>query len=279
MIQWYFMLDVQIAHTEESRGKIFEVYRKWGVPESFLHGNRMPSAEFLRLLMAIQTRIPDMNARAMPSSPDPDDPALMAFPHNAKAGWNSCERTLRELGVHGVMSRLPLFWQIEPSLFAACQKAGAFILINDVGNMPLGAAALRDAEIDAIVTDSQDARTFSAYLADNAVPLGRVWIIVHSPHNSEWEFPNALKDSSVRVAQEVHAFPGVTVLEQCPVLQNKRESHFHVSDGYASEHAGNVLALSGCEDSPLPLFRYELPLPMRIQEVCACGKAVFAVTQ
>ncbi len=273
------MSGAHIAHTESSRQRIFEVYRTWGIPETFLHGNRMPSSEFMLLLMAIQERISGMNVRAIPSSFNPDDPTLMAFPHTAKLGWNSCERAIRKSVSHGVLSRVPLFWQTEPNLFAACQKAGALVLINDIGNMPLGAAAIRDAEIDAIVTDSNDALTFSSYLAKSGVPLGRLWIIVHSPDSTVWELPGTLRDNPVKVAQEIHLFPGVTVLEQCSVLQNKKESHFHVSDGYESEHDGDVLILSGCEDAPLPLLRYELPMPMQIRKVCTCGKTVFSVGQ
>ncbi len=265
--------------TISARGKaIHDVYRKWGVPEQFLHGNLMTASELLRLLGAIQNRIPEMNARVMPSSFDPDDSALCAFPSRKTAGWNSCERVLRDSGARGVMMRLPLFWQVEPNLFAACQAAGAFIFINDADNMPLGTAAVRDAHIDTIVTDAGNAHAFARYLLEKKSGMAKTWIIVHAPHTDIAPVPKALEDLHIRVAQEVHVFPGVPVLVQCTLLEKNKESSFHVSDSYEHEKTKDGLALTSTDASPLPFFRYELPLRLRDEGQCGCGKTIFAAT-
>lgn len=262
--------------TISARGKtIHDVYRKWGVPEKFLHGDVMPASEFLELLGAIQGRIPGMDSRVMPSSFNPDDPALCAFPYHKTAGWNSCERVLRDSSTHGVMMRLPLFWQVEPNLFSACQAAGAFIFINDADNMPLGAAAVRDARIDAIMTDAPDAHAFAQYLLEKKSGMAKTWIIVHTPHKDIRPISQILKEPHVRVAQEVHVFPGVPVLEQCAFLEKTKEALFHVSGSYEYEKTENSLALTSNDAAPLPFFRYKLPLPLYEGGQCACGKAIF----
>lgn len=235
----------------------------------------MPASEFLELLGAIQSRIPGMNSRVMPSSFNPDDPALCAFPYHHTAGWSSCERTLRDSGAHGVMMRLPLFWQVEPNLFSACQAAGAFIFINDADNMPLGAAAVRDARIDAIVTDAPDAHAFAQYLLEKKSGMAKTWIIVHTPHKDIRPISQILKEPHVRVAQEIHVFPGVPALEQCALLEKNKGSSFHVSDSYGYEKTTDGLALTSTDASPLPLFRYELPLPLHEEGQCGCGKTIF----
>lgn len=261
------------------RERIHSAYSKQGVPEQFLHGDVMTAPEFLELLKTIQSHVPGMNSRVMPSSFDPDDPTLCAFPYHKTAGWNSCERVLRDSGAHGVMMRLPLFWQVEPNLFAACRAAGAFIFINDVDNMPLGAAAVRDAHIDAIVTDADDAHAFSQYLLEKKSGMAKVWMIVHTPHKDMVPVPHALKDPRICVAQEVHAFPGVPVLEQCAFLQKNKGASFHVSERYVYEITDDGLALTSNDAAPLPFFRYQLPLPLREEGQCECGKAIFKATR
>ncbi len=255
-----------------------DVYRRWGVPEKFLHGNVMEESEFLELLATIQHRIPEMDSRVMPSSFNPDDPTLCAFPYHKIAGWSSCERLLRDSGAHGVMMRLPLFWQIEPSLFAACHAAGALIFINDADNMPLGAAAVHIAQIDTVVTDSDDAHKFSNYLLEKKSGMAKTWIMVHTPHKDITPVPQALKATHVRVAQEIHVFPGVPVLEQCALLEKKKEALFHVSDSYEYEKTKDALALTSNDVMPLPFLRFELPLSLHEEGQCGCGKTIFVAT-
>lgn len=105
------------------------------------------------------------------------------------------------------MARLPLFWQLEIPLFHACRHAGSFLFINDVGNMPLGAAAIRTAEIDTIVTDFDDAVAFSAYLAQSTCPIPQKWFIVRPPLRAGKPLPSHL--AHVEVAEEVHETPGI----------------------------------------------------------------------
>src|SRR6185369_8776282 len=111
----------------------------------------MTLAEFHTLLATMEPTIPAMNCRVVPSSFDPDDPALLAVPRPLEAAWPSVEAALRHFGSRAVMMRLPLFWQAEPLLHAACRAAGAPIFVNEPENMPLGAAALQNG-VDTVVT-------------------------------------------------------------------------------------------------------------------------------
>lgn len=215
----------------------------------------MTLADFYKILADIEPKIPDMACRVVPSSFNPDDPQLRAVPRPLEASWPSAEAILKAFGVRAVMMRLPLFWQTEPLLHAACRAAGAPIFTNDPENMPLGAAALSNG-VDTVVTTAADAAAFAGYLAEKHTPLPPFWIIVHQADAPRWEVPTMLR--GVKVAQEVHLFPGVPVLVQCPALVGKNRYHF--SDIHSQE--------------PLPLSELELPFVLKDCGTCVCGKAI-----
>lgn len=145
--------------------------------------------------------------RFLPNSFDPDDPDMNGIPVPLDWRWNSVEHTFKTWGVRGVMMRLPLFWQLEVPLFHACQNAGAFLFANDIGNMPLGAVAMRIAEIDTVVTNLEDACTFVPYLLEHGAPLPRHWVIVRNQENAHHPLPSAM--AKLSVYEEVHSSPGI----------------------------------------------------------------------
>ncbi len=261
----------------ELKTRAMNAYARWGVSEKFFENNKITSPEnFLELLKIIEGQIPGMNCRVMPSSFDPDDQNLLAYPYYLSPRWDSCEKALRAFGARGVMMRLPLFWQTESLLHHACRAVSAFIFINESTNMPVGALALREGEVNTIVTDINDALVFSSYLRDKKFPLNQAWIIVHQLTNDIVAIPEVLMKKEVYVAQEVHIFPGVPLLEQCSKLWEKKSPLFHLSDSYRGEETETGFVVTSTEDVPFPFFRYELPRSIHEKEKCECGKTIFA---
>ena len=223
------------------------------------------------LLDAIEPRIPEMHCRVIPSSFDADDSELRAFPSKSDWKWDSCQKALQNFQTRAVMMRLPLFWQMESPLHAACRSVGAPIFINEPENMPVGAAALSSAEVDTVVTEAGDGFSFSEYLSQKNLPLPRNWVIVHRS-DAPWQIPAALRDApEIQVAQEVHAFPGLPILHQCQILARKKASVFHVSDAFALQHDDTGTSITSIGDVLLSLTRFELPFTLATIGTCVCG--------
>lgn len=255
--------------------RIREAYEAFDVPASLMPETRTSHAMLLKILESIEPKIPGVPRQLVPTSFDPADPELRAFPRPLGWHWTSAERMLRAFGSHGIMMRLPLFWQLEPALFAAGQAAGAPIFVNDQDNMPVGAAAIKTASMDTVITDTQDAFRFSSYLSETGAQFPTAWIIVHPALLDVWEVPAPLREAGARVAQEVHLFPGVPFLEQCEFLAANKDPAFHTSEVYTVETEGDGTYLTSAGDDPLPLFRYELRRTLTESGECACGKRVF----
>jgi len=169
------------------------------------------------------------------------------------------------------MMRLPLFWQLEPALHAACRAAGAPIFINEPENTQVGAEAVRQANIDTVVSEAADAPAFSSYLAQKNSPRPHNWILVHRP-KAEWMLPGALVEKDVRVAQEVHLFPGMVAFSQCEALADAKATGFHLCEDFFLENLG---AHSYVTNAALlvPLERFEIA-PVREKSACVCGKPI-----
>ena len=186
----------------------------------------------------------------IPSSFDPDDPDLKALPRPHGWRWSSCEAALKEFGTRGLMVRLPLFWQIIPPLHESCRTLGIPIFINDLANMPLGAAALLHAGVDTVIAEAGDATQFAAFLKQNKLSFPKAWLVIHRA-NDAWNIPETLAASSL--VQEVHLSPGVVLLSQCPELMRQKKPLFH------DERA---------EKSDLRAFR------LVEKGTCACGRTI-----
>lgn len=149
--------------------------------------------------------------RFFPSSFDPDDAHMTGNPLPLDWRWRSAEDALTSWGSRGVMMRLPLFWQLEVPLFHACQSAGAFLFANDVGNMPLGAAAVDIADVDTVVTELDDAAAFASYLTIKRMSLPKYWFIVRKSSHAGAPLPPELTGNGISVHEEVHSSPGIIV--------------------------------------------------------------------
>ncbi|MCG3769288.1 MAG: hypothetical protein JW384_00410 [Nitrosomonadaceae bacterium] len=209
--------------------------------------------------------------KIVPTSFDANDPTLRGFPIPLDWKWTSCEQSLSSFKAVGVMMRLPLFWQLEVPLFHACKNSGAFIFVSDRGNMPLAAEAIRTAHIDCVVTDAEDAQTFSDFLVEKSALKPRSWIIVHRATVPDTALLNGLGAVG---AQEVHIFPGVPALVQCEVLRSLDTPLFHVHPDLKWDAKSNTV--TSCIEIPVPLQNYPLPFTIKEIRTCECGQAVVA---
>jgi hypothetical protein len=146
--------------------------------------------------------------RLFPSSFDPQDSALSAIEAPSDWHWESCERALTSFGSKFLLSRLPLFWQIESPLDAVCRTAGVTVFHNEVENMPVGAVAIRNVEIDTVLTTTEDAHNFVFFLTEKNVPLPRNWFLIHPIDATNREIPAKLCGPFFSVVEEVHKHPG-----------------------------------------------------------------------
>jgi hypothetical protein len=150
-----------------------------------------------------------MNSFVVPSSFDPHDAELHAVELPQSFEWDSCARFLREAHSRAVLSRLPLFWQLEPMLHAACKAAGVPICVTDPHNMPVSGAAIAEiSSLDTVVTSSEDLEAFVDHLRTNGISFPKNWFVVH-PFSKVTKIPTLLEHSGARVHQEVHLSPGI----------------------------------------------------------------------
>lgn len=231
----------------------------------------MKHGELLTLLREAESRVSDASWRLFPACFDGSDSTLTAYATPLSWTWRSAAETLSTWNSRGVMMRLPLFWQLESPLREACDSSGAFIFVNDPGNMPLGAAALRQAGVDTVVTDKDDAATFSAYLREQGVPLP-AFLLIEPLATSVSKLPISFEGASV--SRELHLFPGVSLFVQCAALSKNKETRFHAADGFTLTVDTQGARVSGSIDALVPLHDYELPFPASTHGTCLCGKEI-----
>ncbi len=237
----------------------------------------MSPAQFAQKLQEIESDLPHMACRIFPSSFEPNDPSMRAFPYTLEAGWGSCEKALRHFGSRGVMARLPFFWQFESPLSTACRAAGAFLFLNDRGNIPLGIAAVKMAEVDTVITDAEDAHLFSRQMSETGIQAQN-WVVIHPAGAAHFSIAQALKAEGVRLFQEVHLFPCVPLLEQCEHLSAEKKPLFHTVAEFCITKTERGLAVSSAAPHPFPLEKYELPETLALQGTCVCGKEVISAS-
>ncbi len=225
-------------------------------------------------IQAIQDTLKSIRCRIIPTSFEADDSALSGFPLHPLSRWDSCAQALSELNPHGVMMRLPLFWQLEVLLWYASRSVRAPVFLNDPENMPVGAAALQLGGMDTVVTEQRDASTFADFVKKENGELPEKWIIVHRAQD-RWDMPASL--SGCKIAQEVHLFPGLPILSQCAVLMGERSDipRFHITRGNRYEYDSKVFETASKDE--IPSFRLNIP-PITTSEVCSCGDSVYTQT-
>lgn len=165
--------------------------------------------------------------------------------------------------------RTPIFWQWGMSLHAACRALGIPIFVNEPENVPVGAMALKRSGVDTVVTENKDAAAFASYCMEKSLPLPKAWVLVHRAQNPDWRVAAGVATS--RVAQEVHIFPGVPILVQCPFLAESQATRFHFSKEFLWEMRGDEVYATARKDDPLPLKNVRIPLMLQQAEHCACG--------
>jgi len=170
------------------------------------------------------------------------------------------------------MTRVPPFWQLEPVVHLICRNLNVPILTNELENSPLGAAAILEADVNAVITAASDSAAFTSYLSEYKIPLPNIWVLIHDAAATEWGIPGSITHDEVHVAQEVHLFPGVPILEQCPHLVDEKSALFHVSDAYSWDIGEERTRVTSLGDDPIPLYRYVLPCVLEVAGQCACGK-------
>jgi len=235
---------------------------------------RMSRKNVGEILKKLEPKIPSMQCAVAPSSFNPKEEHLCAYPRPLGWDWPSCAGLLQHFGGKGVLSRLPLFWQVESPLYRACQAAGSFIFLNDKANMPLGAEAVRSAEIGTVLTDLDDASAFSSFLLAKNYPLPEAWLIVHVAEHIPGELPFPLANSPSKIGQEVHVLPGVPILEQCSTLSDTKKPLFHRSSGYYWETEEKHTLITGPTEDPCPLIRFELSFLLEEHDECPCGQEI-----
>jgi hypothetical protein len=169
------------------------------------------------------------------------------------------------------MMRLPLFWQLESPLRGACDSSGAFIFVNDLGNMPLGASALRQAGVDTVVTGREDAAAFSEYLNAQGLALP-AFLLVEPVTEHVSALPPSLEGAFV--SRELHLFPGVPLFIQCAALSEEKGAHFHTADACTLTVETGGARVSRGTEALVPLRDYTLPFPAHLRGTCSCGKEI-----
>jgi hypothetical protein len=138
----------------------------------------------------------------------------------------------------------------------------------------VGAAAIISAGVDAVISDATSSFAFTSHLLEKNVPLPPLWVLVHNVRSAEWSVPAPLSSDEHRAVNEVHLFPGVPLLEQCPYLAAGRPTGFHATAGYHLEAAGKATLVTSIGDDPLPLFRFEIPVSLKGTGICDCGLTI-----
>src|SRR3989344_928656 len=235
-------------------------HREW--PETSVHTKK----ELLARLALIEKSIPRMDCRVLPSSFEAEDPTLAALPRPLDWQSESLADALKEFPAkRGVMMRLPLFWQVESFLHAACRIVGIPLFVNELENMPVGAAALRGRGVDVVLTENADANAFSLYRQEKGVSASS-WFIIHRIEEP-WQLSPALEGA--RVAQEVHLFPGLPLLIQCAALWGT--DRFHLSAEFEIHSKNDDTSISSVKNALVPLREYHVPLLKKVG-LCTCGR-------
>lgn len=208
--------------------------------------------------------------RYIPTSFDPDDPKLEAYARNLSWRWSALERFFDEVKPTAVVLRLPGFWQANFAVFDACHDRGVPLFVNEPENTPLGAASLKHAGIDTVITTRADAESFIAYVLDKQGLLPRCMYVVSPASGSERGYRPI---GQMRVRHEVHAAPGIPILEQCAHLESAGTDHFHVADDVTLRQLQPFV----CEVDkigPRPLPDVRIAFDLKETTRCACGKSI-----
>ncbi len=248
-----------------------EAYARFEI-EPTPYGDETSHEALLHLLQRAEKNISKSPFRLVPASFNPLDPSLTAFPRPLQSEWQSLRLYLKVLESRAVMMLLPLFWQMESATYRVCRDSGLLFFVADISNTPVNSLAIDSLTIDTIITTTQDCQAVLSYLSTKQRNIPRSWVFVHSVDAVPQHIPPEFS-TGTKVAQEVHVFPGVPILEQCGSLIERRAKTFHASDSYTWVFKSDRTLITSAGDDPLPFIRYRLPFVAIEQGVCVCGKA------
>lgn len=258
-----------LRHTTE------QVYEIAGIPDK--QYKNLPHTTEEKLLHALHTSeeyLRNTPSRMFPASFDPNEKSLTAFPRSLTWSWDTGERILRSVFAQSVMSFVPLFWQTEIPLYAACRAAGATLLVSDPENVPMCCAAVRSIAVDTIIGEVSIVDRFITELAKREQTCPKLLYIIHRKDASNWNVPENIVQNAHAIAQEVHLFPGVPILQQCPILATEKSTLFHPSSSYYWEFESDATYISSLGDDILPVFRLLLPVVLDTKGSCSCGSTL-----
>jgi len=247
-----------------------DAYRKFGI-DPVADGEETSRETLLRLLQQAEHNFKNVRCGLVPTSFDPKDPLLTAFPRPLQWKWPTLRRYLTTLESASVIMLLPEFWQMQSCVYRECHSVGAMLFIADVANTPIAAAATESLTIDTAITNTQDCRELLDYLSEKEMVVPHSWIFVHDankpiPHISEKLMEHC------RIVQEVHIFPCVPIFEQCDSLIQRHSNRFHTSEAYIWEFKADRTLITSAGEDPLPLLRFRLPFIAIETDACPCGK-------
>ncbi len=250
------------------------VYKGLGISRAHISADMETTPDMLcELLDEARPQIPKTDVRLFPTSFNAG-PSLRGFPLPLTHRWLSCERSFSEMRPTAVMAHLPHFWQLEIPLHAACRRESAPIFFGEPENIPVAAAAIASASIDTVIAGAPASFALSSYVLQKRLPLPPHWILIHDAFAASWEIPAPLRTADGMVFQEVHAFPGLPILEQCATLTQARSAHFHRSNSFVWDATEKTAYITSTGDDPFPLYRYVVPFTIEPLHTCDCGQEV-----
>lgn len=224
------------------------------------------------MLRRAEVHIPTTPCALVPTSFRHETERITAFPRHLRWEWPSLKSHFGRHSSNSVMMLLPLFWQMESSVYRACNEAHAVLFVADTANAPINAAAIASLSIDTVLTSVRDCEQLLQEMAEQNTRIPPHWIFVHDASEPLPAIPPRLKTAGITVTHEVHLFPGVPLLQQCEALSVSHSTGFHVTDVYEWEFHVDHTLITSIDNDPLPLIRFRLPFITLEKGVCQCGK-------
>ena len=266
------------ANTTHIQHIAADAYTRFGIPEGqYTTLSETDTAKLLELLKIAETTLHRIPCRLFPTSFSPGDKRLSAFPVDPSFRWSSLESYLRNHKAISVLSLLPLFWQIESPMSNACRSSGAMLFLGDADNIPISSIAVTTLSSDTVIGEVEHVSSLITDLNKRSIPLPQTLIVIHR-HGDSWSLTEATEHTPCTIIQEVHLFPGISILDQCSKLADLREPVFHLNTQYTLETEKQSSYISSSSKQLFPLYRLKLPYVLEAGGSCECGKKIFKKT-
>lgn len=226
----------------------------------------------LQHLDTLEKSIRTLDCRVVPSSFDPHERALRAFPRATTWEWKSLRMAFEKSMSRMIMLNTPLFWQIEPYVHGA-REGSAALFVNEPFNIPVNTVAATLIGVDTVVIAAEDAKALSLHIVETGAATPYNWILIHEATSSSWDTPAPLVDVK-RAVHEIHLVPGVPLLWQCEHLYNQHIL-FHTSGEFTWSISDKKISITTKELAPYTFSDFELPFLLSYTSTaCSCGEKV-----